>query len=62
MVADAVPPGRWPSRVAEILEAFTLVSTWTTDMRYLPGRQKMNEAEAFLAAAETIIRWADGRL
>ena len=46
----------------EIVDAFAVVNTWSTDMRYLPGKQKTKEAEGFLAAAETIIRWADGRL
>ena len=54
--------GGGPHFSREILEAFTLVSSWTTDMRYLAGKQKLKEAEGFLAAAGNIIRWADGRL
>jgi hypothetical protein len=46
----------------EITEAFTLVNDWSTDMRYLPRTLKTEEAEGFLAAAEKIIRWVDGRL
>lgn len=46
----------------EMTESFTLVSDWSTDMRYLPRTLKADEAEGFLAAAENIIRWADGRL
>ena len=43
-------------------EAFTLVSDWSTDMRYLPRTLKADEAKGFLAAAESIIHWADGRI
>jgi hypothetical protein len=46
----------------EIVDAFTLVNSWSTDMRYLPGKQKTKEAEGFLAAAGTIIHWANRRL
>jgi hypothetical protein len=45
----------------EIVDAFVVVNTWSTDMRYLPGKQKTKKAEGFSAAAETIIRWADWR-
>lgn len=46
----------------ETTRAFTLVNDWSTDLRYLPRTMKPDEAEGFLAAAENIIRWADGRL
>jgi hypothetical protein len=46
----------------EINEAFTLVQAWSTDMRYMPQTWKAGDADAFLAASEAIIRWADGRL
>ena len=46
----------------EITAAFTLVSDWSTDIRYLPRTLKADEAEGFLTAAENIIRWADGRI
>ncbi len=46
----------------DITEAFTLVNEWSTEMRYLPRTLRADEAEGFLAATETIIRWADGRL
>lgn len=46
----------------EITEAFTLVSDWSTDMRYLPRTLRAEEAAGFLSAAESIIRWVDGRL
>jgi hypothetical protein len=54
--------GSGPRFSREIVDAFTLVNSWSTDMRYLPGKQKLKEAEGFLAAAGNIIRWADGRL
>ncbi|MDR3635656.1 MAG: HEPN domain-containing protein [Isosphaeraceae bacterium] len=50
---------RYPRKITE---AFTLVNDWSTDMRYLPRTLKAEEAEGFLAAAENIIHWADGRL
>ena len=50
---------RFPRKMTE---SFTLVNDWSTDMRYLPRTLKADEAEGFLAAAENIIRWADGRL
>lgn len=46
----------------DITEAFTLVNDWSTDLRYLPRTLRSEEAEGFLAAAERILRWADGRL
>lgn len=51
------PP--FPSAVAK---DFSLVDTWTTDLRYKPGTTKRGDAEAFLRAAEAIMAWADGRL
>jgi HEPN domain-containing protein len=46
----------------EINRDFTLVNDWSTDLRYTPRTLKEDEAEAFLAAAEAIVHWADGRL
>jgi hypothetical protein len=45
----------------DVTEAFTFVNDWSTDLRYLPRIVKADEAEAFLSAAEQIIKWADGR-
>jgi len=42
--------------------AFTLVNDWSTDLRYLPRTMRADEARDFLAAAESILRWVDGRL
>jgi HEPN domain-containing protein len=46
----------------EVNRDFTLVNDWTTDLRYLPRTLRIEDAEAFLAAAAKIIHWADGRL
>ena len=46
----------------EITQHFTLVNDWSTDLRYTPRSVRDGEAEAFLASAVAIIRWADGRL
>ena len=45
----------------QIQEYFTTI-TWTTDLRYQSGMMKQDDAEAFLAAAEAIINWADRRM
>lgn len=45
-----------------ITQHFTLVSDWSTDLRYTPRSVRDHEAEAFLASAVAIIQWADGRL
>ena len=46
----------------DITQHFTLVNDWSTDLRYTPRSVRDDEAEAFLASAVAIIRWADGRL
>ena len=45
----------------EIIEAFTLVNDWSSEMRYWTVSLKVDEAESFLAAAHTIIHWVDER-
>jgi HEPN domain-containing protein len=40
----------------------SLVSSWSTDLRYEPGPGDRDDAEAFLASAESILKWADGRM
>jgi hypothetical protein len=45
-----------------IQRSFVTVSTWGTDLRYETGSIKLKEAEAFLAAAEAILAWADRRM
>ena len=46
----------------EVNKALTLVSVWSTDLRYLPKTLKTEEAVGFVKAAEQILLWADGRL
>ncbi|MBI1901835.1 MAG: HEPN domain-containing protein [Planctomycetia bacterium] len=46
----------------EIARDLSLVTVWSTDMRYNPGTMKAREAAAFLKAAERIMSWADGRM
>ncbi len=38
------------------------VNTWTTELRYVPGRQDIRETKAFIDAATQLIRWSQGRL
>jgi HEPN domain len=45
----------------DVVGAFSLVSTWDTDLRYQEFMVAPGEAEVFLKAAETILGWADGR-
>ncbi len=47
---------------SDIARHFTLVNDWSTDLRYTPRSVRAADAEAFLAAAVAIIKWADGRL
>jgi hypothetical protein len=51
-----------PSFPSAVSKDFSLVDTWTTELRYKAGTSKRGEAEAFLRAAQEIIVWADGRL
>lgn len=53
---------RGPHFPREINVHFTLVSDWSTDLRYRPGKMSMGDAEDFLSAARTIIEFAKGRL
>jgi hypothetical protein len=40
----------------------SLVSSWSTDLRYEPGPGDHDDAEAFVASADSILKWADGRM
>jgi hypothetical protein len=40
----------------------SLVSSWSTDLRYEPGPGDRDDAEAFLASADAILTWANGRM
>lgn len=46
----------------DITQHFTLVTDWSTDLRYTPRSVRADEAEAFLVAAVAIIQWADRSL
>jgi hypothetical protein len=43
-------------------DAQVLLNDWSTEMRYLSGTIRFEEAEGFLSAAKEIIKWSDGRL
>lgn len=47
---------------SDIAKRFTLVSDWSTDLRYDPREAKNDEAAQFLAAVKGIINWAEGRM
>jgi HEPN domain-containing protein len=51
-----------PPFSTNVAKSFSLVDTWTTDLRYESGSTRRNEAVMFLRAAQEIINWADGRL
>jgi hypothetical protein len=40
----------------------SLVRSWSTDLRYEPGPGDRDDAEAFLASADSILKWANGRM
>ena len=44
-----------------VAKAFSLVNTWTTELRYMAGALRRGDAESFLKAAQEIMAWADGR-
>ena len=50
-----------PRLPASIVRQFTLVSAWSTDLRYVPRKIRTTEAAAFLTATSEILRWSDER-
>jgi HEPN domain-containing protein len=46
----------------ELAEAFVIVGSWSTDMRYDPGTMPADDAERFVEAVRRIWKWADERL
>ncbi len=50
-----------PHFPSEVSKCFSLVDTWTTDLRYKAGTTKYGDAEAFLQSAGRILNWAEGR-
>jgi len=54
---------RGGSQIPHVLSRdFTLVDSWSTDLRYEPANLKDNEARKFVVATGKIIEWAEGRL
>lgn len=47
---------------AALAREFRFVNTWSTDMRYEPGRGNRADAERFTHAAKSILAWLDGRM
>ena len=50
-----------PSFPSAVSKNFSLVDTWSTDLRYKSGTTKRGDAESFLRAAREIMDWANGR-
>jgi HEPN domain-containing protein len=50
----AVPP-------RSLNPAFTIVSDWSTDLRYSTASLKQEDAQEFLDAVDAIMEWAAGR-
>jgi hypothetical protein len=46
----------------DFARAITLVSDWSSDIRYDPKEIGMMEARAFFVAVEKVYHWTDGRL
>jgi len=46
----------------EVLGELLYACSWSPDLRYEPGPGDPKEAERFLAAAKSIVIWADGRI
>lgn len=46
----------------DVVQAFSTVSVWGTEMRYQPGTIPEDDAEEFLKAVQIIWDWADERL
>lgn len=51
--------GRLPVNAARPI---AFVSSWSTDLRYEPGPGDPEDAETFVAAAASILSWANGRM
>jgi HEPN domain-containing protein len=51
-----------PKKDKELTNAFVIVGSWRTDLRYEPGTMRADDAEEFLAAVRRIWTWADERL
>ena len=47
---------------AEVIDDLVLVSTWSTELRYTPGKGDVDEAADFVDAVQRIIKFVEGRL
>jgi hypothetical protein len=50
-----------PQLPTVIARAFVRVGSWTTDLRYQPGRVLPRDARQFVQAVRVILTWAEGR-
>ena len=46
----------------DVRKQLVRVTLWSTDLRYEPGEIKSADARQFMAAAQTIVEWADGSM
>jgi hypothetical protein len=46
----------------DVASALVYVATWDPEQRYEPGNGDPARASRFLAEAEVVLKWADGRL
>ena len=51
-----------PKKDKDLVNAFVIVGSWRTDLRYDPGTMPEDDADAFLDAVRRIRSWADERL
>jgi hypothetical protein len=45
-----------------VVQAFTVVGSWSVDLRYQPGTLDAEEADEFFAQARVVLDWAATRL
>jgi hypothetical protein len=45
----------------EVVEDFRRLNTWNNNIRYMPGILPVKDARVVWQAAQTVIRWAEGR-
>jgi hypothetical protein len=51
-----------PKKDKELANAFVIVGSWGTHVRYESGTMRADDAEEFLDAVQRIYTWADERL
>jgi HEPN domain-containing protein len=47
---------------AEVLRSLRRVNSWSTDLRYNAGKQKLSETRAFLDATVQVVQWVERKL